>query len=348
MLALQQLGPRPLPLFLSLLQNKKFLAPKLAEKALAGLKRLQSVQTAVATIAAPIAAQNGRATLYDYGGDGPPVVFIPSLINPATILDIMPDRSLLRWISAQGLHAYLLDWGEVAVRDAHLSVGDHITELMIPLLKTLRAPSHLVGYCLGGTMALAAAQLTEVKSLTLIAAPWHFDAYSADHRVAMGQLWQASRNGSEQLGVLPIEVLQAMFWQLDPDGTIAKYAAFADMPANGPDFDLFVAMEAWANTGAPLPFAAGRELFEDFIASDLPGTSGWKVAGETITPQAVPCPALEIVSLTDRIVPAATATQHFPRLDNDRGHVGMITGSQAKSKLWEPLREWLSQPPINC
>jgi len=348
MLALQQLGPRPLPLFLSILQNKQFLVPKLAEKALIGLQRLQSVQAARATIAAPVAAQNGRATLHDFGGDGPIVVFIPSLINPATILDILPDRSLLRWLSAQGLHPYLIDWGGVSPRDPNLSIADHVAALIIPLLSALPTRPHLVGYCLGGTMALATANLTAVKSLTLIAAPWHFDAYPAEQRAAMGQLWQASRAGAQQLGLLPIEVLQAIFWQLDPDGTIAKYAAFADMAANSLDFNLFVAMEAWANTGAPLPIAAACELFDDFIANDLPGTSRWKVAGQTIAPKAIQCPALEIVSLTDRIVPATTATQHFQRLDIDRGHVGMITGSQAKAKLWEPLREWLSQPGINC
>lgn len=347
MLALQQLGPRPLPLFLSLIQNKQFEAPQLAAKALSGLKRLQSVEAAPATIAAPVTAQNGRATLYDFGGYGPTVVFIPSLINPATILDILPERSLLGWLRAQGVHPYLVDWGHCNKDATHLSISDHVTELIIPLLRTLPTPPHLIGYCLGGTMALAAAQLTKVKSLTMIAAPWRFGGYSQEHRAAMGQIWQASQAGAQHLGALPIEVLQTMFWHLDPDGTVAKYAAFADLTASSLDFELFVAMEAWANTGAPLPIAAGRELFDDFIAGDLPGRSRWVVAGRQIVPQAIQWPVLEIVSTTDRIVPAATATQHFKRLDIDRGHVGMITGSQAKSKLWEPLREWLSQSGIS-
>jgi len=345
--ALQQLGPRPLPLFVSLLQNQRVIAPERTEKALRGLKKIQNVAVSRATIAAPIAARKGRAALHDFGGTGPTVVFIPSLINPATILDIIPERSLLRWLSTQGLHPYLVDWGDVGATDAGLSIADHVADVLLPLLATLSETPHLVGYCLGGTMALAAAQLSIARSLTLIASPWHFSAYPPHHRQAMDQIWDASHVNAAQMGVLPIEILQTMFWQLDPAGTIEKYAGFVDIPSAGLDFELFIAMEAWANSGAPLSFAAARELFDDFIATDLPGTSRWRVRGEVIAPERVRCPALEIVSLSDSIVPSATATRFFKRHEIDRGHVGMITGSQAKTKLWQPLREWLSQPEIN-
>jgi polyhydroxyalkanoate synthase len=345
--ALQQLGPRPLPLFLDLLQKQAAVAPLQAELALLGLKRIQALRVAPATIAAPAVAQYGRACLHDYGGSGPAVIFVPSLINPATILDILPERSLLRWLSTQGLHPYLVDWGTTDTTDADLSIGDHVSERLSPLIASVPGQSHLVGYCLGGTMALAAAQQSNVRSLTLIASPWHFSRYPDQHRAAMKSLWETSRPLGHDLGVLPIEVLQTLFWHLDPAGTVSKYANFANAPSEGIEYELFAAMEAWANTGAPLPYAAACELFDDFIANDLPGTSRWNVAGQIIAPKTIQCPALEIVSLTDNIVPAATATQCFNRLEIDRGHVGMITGSQAKPKLWEPLREWLSRTEIN-
>ncbi len=318
-------------------------APEEAAKALIGLQKIQSISAARAAKLPDAVAQIGRATLHDYGGSGDAVVFVPSLINPANILDLTPQRALLPWLATQGFHPYLVNWGDVAPEDHDLSISDHIRSILVPLLQTLTPPAHLVGYCLGGTMALAAAQLTEVQSLTLIAAPWRYAAYPADSRAAMADIWAAAKSTANDMGVLPMEVLQTMFWQLDPQGTIGKYARFAGLLPHTPEHDLFLAMEQWANGGAPLPFAAARELFEDFIANDKPGQGEWQIASQSIKPQNIRCRTLEIVSLTDRIAPAATATQHFERLEIARGHVGMITGSQAKQRLWVPLREWLSQ-----
>ena len=53
----------------------------------------------------------GTAALLDYGGGGPPTLFVPSLVNRAYILDLSQRRSLLRWLSDRGVHPYLLDWG---------------------------------------------------------------------------------------------------------------------------------------------------------------------------------------------------------------------------------------------
>ena len=58
----------------------------------------------------PAVAEAHGAALRDYGGEGRPVLFVPSLINPPNVLD-MGDRSLLRWLAGQGRRVLLLDWG---------------------------------------------------------------------------------------------------------------------------------------------------------------------------------------------------------------------------------------------
>jgi polyhydroxyalkanoate synthase len=50
---------------------------------------------------------------------------------------------------------------------------------------------------------------------------------------------------------------------------------------------------------------------------------------------------LEIVSTTDRIVPAATAAGAGARIETARGHVGMVVGGSAREVLWGPLAGWL-------
>jgi len=110
----------------------------------------------------------------------------------------------------------------------------------------------------------------------------------------------------------------------------------------------FVTLEDWANDGPPLSFAAARELLEDFFAADLPGSGRWRVGGQAMDPASLPCPVLNIVSATDRIVPAATAASAGERIDLQRGHVGMVVGSRAKAELWEPLAAWLSRVSPAC
>ena len=59
----------------------------------------------------PAIWHEGDSRILDYGGAGPPVLFVPSLINRAYVLDLMPGRSMLRWLAANGVRPLLLDWG---------------------------------------------------------------------------------------------------------------------------------------------------------------------------------------------------------------------------------------------
>lgn len=289
----------------------------------------------------PAIARAGRATLRDYGGSGVPVVFVPSLINPPLVLDLADDNSLLRWLAAQGVRPLLVDWGTPTPADRAQDVTAHIEEMLLPLLATLDRPPALVGYCLGGTIATAAAAAIETAGLVTIAAPWRFAGYG-EALEPISVLWDQAHATCEQLGLVPMEVLQAGFWQLDPKRTVAKFERFARLDPEGDEARAFVTLEDWANGGAPLTFAAGRQLFDDFFVADLPGNGRWRVAGRTVDPAALGVPALSFVSTTDRIVPAASAARIGEVRELAMGHVGMIVGGRARDALWQPLVDWLS------
>ena len=313
--------------------------------ALAGLRRYQEADRAPPPAPMPALAERQGATLRDYGGEGPTVLFIPSLINPPSVLD-MGERSLLRWLAGRGRRVLLLDWGWPGPDRHAMTVAGHVEQIALPLLERLGEPVDLVGYCLGGTMAFAAAQLGPVRSLATIAAPWHFNAFPADSRAQLEALWLGARPTVDALGVLPMEVLQSAFWSLDPARTVAKFVDFAAL--DGEAARTFVRLEDWANDGPPVAGAAAREMFESLFRDDLPGTGRWRVGGETIDPAALIIPVLNIVSTTDRIVPHASAAEAGERLDLALGHVGMVVGSKAQQALWEPLAGWLSRNAAKC
>lgn len=265
-------------------------------------------------------------------------MLVPSLINPPHVLDL-PSHSLAAAVAAQH-HVLSIDWGPASER-ASLDLGGHVESLLVPLLRELGEPVALVGYCIGGTMALAAANLLPVKRLATLASPWNFAAYPTAARQSLGKLWSDARPAAQAFGVLPTEVLQAAFWSLDPRGIVAKFARLAGEPEASEAVRRFVTIEDWANEGEPLPLPAARELIEDLFTRDLPMRGEWRVGERAIRPD--PCPTLHFTARADRIVPAESAPPG-PIHSVASGHVGMVVGSGAPVALHRPLLDFLGSP----
>ena len=326
-----------MPLFLELLREVSERDPELARDALAGLRVYESAPRRERPPAKPEIARVSGASLRDHGGEGPPAVLIPSLINPPRILDLDGEVSLAAAVARMGRRALLLDWGSAGERGEY-SVAGHIEHLLLPLLAEVGEPAALVGYCLGGTMAIAAANVVECERVVTLAAPWSFSLYPADSRAALQDMWSHSKTAAQSLGALPMEVLQAAFWSLDPERTVRKFADFGRLDPVSPEAARFVELEDWANEGEPLPYPAAAELIEEMFGEDLPGTGRWQVCGKPAAGE-IEAPVLNLLATTDRIAPAATAPPG-PAIGINSGHVGMIVGS-ARKRLHHELGAFL-------
>ena len=308
---------------------------------LAGLRRYQTAAAAPPRRERAGIARSGGVTLRDYGGDGPNVVVIPSLINPPTVLDLAPANSLMDGLAARGLRALLVDWGATEAA----GLGELVETRLVPLIASLDAPVAVAGYCLGGTLAVAATALlgAQVTRLALLATPWHFSGYDAEARAGLADWWHRAEPLAVQLGVLPIEILQPAFWSLDTASVVAKYQRLATAP--GHEVAAFTRLEDWSNTGQPLSLTTARDLAEDLFRDDLPGHGHWLVGGRPIDPAALGVPILDIIAGRDRIVPPGVAVSTGGAgtpLRLDAGHVGMVVGGRAPDLLWDPLAAWLA------
>jgi polyhydroxyalkanoate synthase len=323
-----------LPLFLELVREVSARDPKLAADALAGLRAYGAAERRERPAIKPEVARVRGATLRDHGGAGPPALLVPSLINPPRILDLDEEVSLAAAIARMGRRVLLLDWGKASQR-CELSVAGHIEQLLLPLLRSIGEPPALVGYCLGGTMAIAAANVASVERVATLAAPWNFARYPEASNEALQAVWRQSEPAAKSLGALPMEVLQATFWSLDPQRTVRKFAEFGRLDAESAEARRFIELEEWANEGEPLPYPAARELIEDLFGKDLPGSGQW-IGSDTPA-----VPSLHLVAEHDRIAPAATAPAG-EKLAIPSGHVGMIVGS-ARERLHQALAAFLSR-----
>ncbi len=340
-------GPHPLPLFLSLLSRRLGHDPQRLQAALEGVRRYQQAPSLPAQPPLPVAARRGGVRLLSAGGPvgAAPLVLIPSLINAPVVLDLAPDRSLVRYLAAAGHRVFLLDWGTMGLSERRLGLAGLVSTRLMPLLQPLGPRVKLAGYCLGGTLALAAAQLLgpQLDRLALIATPWNFSGFPASARRQALETWGSARLIGGGLGAVPVTLLNPLFWALDEEAVVSKFEALSRRPPDDPGIAWFAAVEDWASSGAPLPLPAARDLFLSGFGADHIGRGLWRVRGQQIDPRRITAPILDFGALKDRIVPpeARLRGEGVTRRDVNSGHVGMVVGSGARQALWEPLSNWL-------
>ncbi len=283
---------------------------------------------------------------------------MPSRINRGGVLDLTAEKSLLRAMAAAGLRPYLVDWGTPNDEERRFDSEAYVARLeraLAFLAKRARRAPAVLGYCMGGTLtvALAARQPRRVAGLALLAAPWDFHADRTGHAflVSAGPLLAEV---ADKVGELPVDVLQTLFWSLDPWLAVKKFGRFLGMDQAGAGAREFVLLEDWLNDGAPLAGPVARECLVGWYGDNLPGTGKWVVDGKRILPSKIARPSLIMIPSGDRIVPPQSASaladprrglRNVTRLDLPLGHIGMVVSGRARDLCWTPLIDWLRDIP---
>lgn len=297
----------------------------------------------------PVLWSEGETQLLDFGGEGSRVLFVPSLVNRAYILDLMPDASLMRWLAARGAHPYLLDWGWPGDIERNFTLTDYIAGRLERAIAAIDGPIILAGYCMGGLLAIAAALRlpARIEALALLATPWDFHAADAAQSKKLAGSLRLLEPAMQVSGTLPIDALQTLFTMIDPNGVGEKYRDFSTQDPTSSRAEKFVAMEDWLADGVPLAAPVARETIGGWYGANTPAAGAWRVAGLPITPEALNLPCFIAAPARDRLVPPesvrplATAIKNAIYIEPSAGHIGMIAGSHAREALWEPFKVWL-------
>ncbi len=366
-------------------------APGLAEEAqgLGGLDQLEVASEIAARLAATLAGieawqanrfrrtlvdppaiwESGCSRLLDYGAApeatdpaGPPILVVPSLINRAYILDLLPGRSMLRWLAGQGLRPLLLDWGTPGRAEQTFDLATYGSERLLPALLEARrlagGPVPVMGYCMGGTLAvgLAARRPDDLSALVTIGAPWDFASTRGMAGGCRAVVRAEGASNAERLidglgaafGLVPVGFLQTVFALVNPMQAALKFQKLARLDPNGAAARHFVALEDWLSDGVPMPSGAAKDLLVGWEIRNHTARGQWRFLGGRVDPGQVTAPALIFCGEKDTIAPpqlAGPLGEVLPRAETVRprtGHVGMIVGSAARTQIWRPAARFLA------
>ena len=303
----------------------------------------------------------GSSRLLDYGEaaaaknpDAPTVFVIPSLVNRFHVLDLSAEVSFLRYLAKSGLNPVLMDWGKPGEDERDFTLSDYIagrlSRALDVIIERTGKPPVVLGYCMGGQLALALAlnRRGDISALVAMATPWDFHA-------GQGALSKLSVVSSAaplslvigQFGELPVDMIQAMFTGFDPLSAMRKFSAFSPVAASNGREETFVALEDWLNDGVPLAGPVAMECLNQWYVDNEPFLGKWKIAGKPVRPQELAIPALAVIPERDHIVPPQSARALADALPGAEvmtphlGHIGMAVSSRAEELLWKPLAAWI-------
>jgi polyhydroxyalkanoate synthase len=300
----------------------------------------------------------GGTALIDHGADrreagGVPALFVPSLVNRGWVLDLVPGQGMLSWLAGRGIHPYRVEWGSPGDQERTFDIARYIEQRLEPALAEVTRISGkrpvLVGYCMGGLLALAAAirRPDTIGGLVLLATPWDFHAENAARSTSIGTFYRAARPLLGAWGEFPIDAIQALFATHDPIVALRKFRRFAFLDPASVEARNFVALEDWLNDGVPLTLPVADEAMLGWYEANLPGRGDWSVGGTAMDPGIPDVSTLVVVPSGDRLVPPLSAAAILPRLrhptrmDIPLGHIGMVVGRNAQTSLWSPLADWI-------
>jgi polyhydroxyalkanoate synthase len=294
----------------------------------------------------------------------PPVLFCYALINRPYILDLQPDKSVVRRYLDAGFDVYLIDWGIPAHADRKLTLEHYVENLLASVVEFILRQRdtrrlHLLGYCMGGTLSVLYTALhpRQIQTLTLLAAPLDFGG-----RESLLNAWADPRYFDvdafvDAFGNCPGPFLQLCFLGTKPIQNLLTKGLSLYEQLEDPQFvSNYFAMERWVNDNIPVAGETFREFVKKLYQGNQLVRGEFQLGAERVDLAQITCPLLLLTAQNDHLVPA-NSTLSIRSLAGSRdvkalaiaaGHVGLVVGGKAHATLWPQAVRWLaerSSPP---
>ena len=306
--------------------------------------------------------QEDRVVLYRYrpqvaSAGLAPLLICYALVNRPHMMDLQPDRSLIRGLLAHGLDVYLIDWGYPQAADRFLELDDYINRYLGGCVDHMRSTQgvpavNLLGVCQGGTLALCHAALHPDRVRNLVTMVTPVDFHTPENLLSKWIRGVDVGRMVEVLGNIPGELLNATFLSLMPLRlTSQKYAAIADMAGDPDALAIFLRMEQWIFDSPDQAGAAFAQFIRWFFQENRLVLGGLLIGGARVDLSRVDCPVLNIHASQDHLVPPSASlplggligSHDYTSFEFDGGHIGIYVSARAQELLPRTIAEWLEK-----
>ncbi|MEM3796690.1 MAG: alpha/beta fold hydrolase, partial [Archaeoglobaceae archaeon] len=110
-----------------------------------------------------------------------PLLIVYALINKPYILDLTPQRSVVRKLLDAGFNVYMLRWGDATIAD-QFSLDSYIDIFLYDFVEDVKSDANadkvtMLGYCMGGGMSAIYTALypENVRNIIFLASTLYFD-----------------------------------------------------------------------------------------------------------------------------------------------------------------------------
>ncbi|MBI1262134.1 MAG: alpha/beta fold hydrolase [Rhizobiales bacterium] len=240
-----------------------------------------------------------------------PLLFVPPQINKYYVLDLAPEKSIIRYLQSKGYQVFVVSWFNPTIEQSHWGLADYVEALInassVVMSITKSKSINISGGCSGGITTasllshLAAKKDTRINSVTFWVCVLDPQPEDSDVGVMVTKRGiEMARKRSAKKGILSGSDLSRVFAWLRPNDLIWNYVVNNYLHGNQPPaFDVLF----WNNDSTNLSAALHSDylaLYEDQPFAN-PGTK--EFMGEMLDLGNVTVDAFIVGGVTDHITP---------------------------------------------
>ncbi|MCE2909020.1 MAG: hypothetical protein O9343_13800 [Burkholderiaceae bacterium] len=212
-------------------------------------------------------------------------------------------------------------------------------------------PPHFGAWCPGRLLSVLYAALhpkAPLKNLVCMAAPVNGDGLES-LKAWMGPGFDEEAL-IEQYGNVPADWVQNTLRALRPFGKLGGAMNLLNQVDNDEIVRSNLRMGKWETDNIPFPGGVFRQMVNDFLRGNKLVRGEWLIGGRRVSLADVKVPLLHLLAADDHITPYASSrdlvllagSRDKQELIVKGGHVGLVAGRGAQTRMWPALEAWLA------